>query len=550
MKVSRILLLVVSLWGVYFIRAHHILALPAFVDESLHILRAQIVFDFSDALASFLPGKLLTYYYFALFQPQNHNGLWITRQAIALLAPVSAALSFAITRQLTRSYWAGILVIGLYALSPFMLFFERMALADPLALVFGLGLIWVSIQLARKPSIRRAVFAGLLLGLALLAKLTALPLAMVPPLAILLFGELDLKPIARRLVICYVVTGALLLLPMVYVVYQEVAQIENKPEVVTTGLFIPQNQSRLEQIRYNFQGYDEGIEKFGEPLRIALIFVPLGIALRWREGGYIAVSFLGILGFIVLVSAFPSTRYLTLGFPLLLILIGIAVHACLTPTPLQRERGFKHGLPSSSERGFKGGSPPSLARGVYSFIIGSSSPLERGPGGEVIKKLSLLVMAGLGVWFVVFSLGFIRDTWQDPSRHDLRAQDEWEYFSHTSAGYTQRAAAQEIMALASEDKPVAVMGAVGVCHSLRFYFPEGYPIKLYCPYFVVHGIGILLTEEEWKPYAVDGYYLLFEDLNEPNLENILPPSNAVLIGTYPRPNRGVPTLLYEVKADG
>jgi hypothetical protein len=158
-------------------------------------------------------------------------------------------------------------------------------------------------------------------------------------------------------------------------------------------------------------------------------------------------------------------------------------------------------------------------------------------------------MAGLGIWFVVFSLGFIRDTWQDPSRHDLRPQDEWEYFSHTSSGYPQRAAAEDIIALSSDKQSVGVMGAVGVCHSLRFYFPEDYPVKLYCPYFVVHGLGMLLTEEEWKAYAQDSYYMLFEDLNEPNVENIMPPSDAVLIGTYPRPDGGVPALLYEVKAD-
>ena len=340
----KLLALIFSLLVVFAIRAHNILALPVFVDESLHILRAQVVFDFSDAVASFLPGKLLTYYYFGLFNPQNHNGLWITREAIAILAPLSAALCYAIVHSLTRSFRAGILVIWLYALTPFMLFFERMAFADPFAGVFVLALVWCSIQFARHPKPAWAGMCGLMIGLALLAKLTALPLIVVPPLAVWMFsyektsvnraraynsapvqskklsnrmrytsplssGDFDtvslevhsgaslqsdnveVYPVRARhasplhhlsikylsmkwlLVICYGVMVLLLLLPGLYVIYQEAAQLEEKREVVATSLLLGEDRSRIEQIRFNLRTYDEAVRHLTEPLYMILISV-------------------------------------------------------------------------------------------------------------------------------------------------------------------------------------------------------------------------------------------------------------------------------------
>lgn len=177
--------LLASLWAVLVIRVHRLLTLPVFVDESLHIMRAQVVFDFTDAVASFLPGKLLTYYYFGLFGPENSGGLWLCRAAIALTAPLCAALCYGLTRKLGGDPWAGLLAVWLYALSPFLIFFERMALTDTFAGLFALGLSYAALYLAENPTRRRAVLTGSLLGLALLAKLTALPLVIIPPLAML-----------------------------------------------------------------------------------------------------------------------------------------------------------------------------------------------------------------------------------------------------------------------------------------------------------------------------------------------------------------------------
>jgi dolichyl-phosphate-mannose--protein O-mannosyl transferase len=242
--------LIFSLWALLALRAHEILRLPAFVDESLHIMRAQIVFEYSDAVSSILPGKLLTYYYLGAFFPENHNALWLGRVAIALLAPLSAALCYALVYRYSRSYWLSLGVVWLYALNPLMLFFERMALADPLALVFSLGFLWALGQSQARPW---AILSGVLLGGALLAKLTTLPLVALPLMAYV-YGRWAGRNVSLPYLI-YLAAGLCLLPSLTYSVYQEVRGGEEKAEIVSTSLIQSEGRSRPEQVADNLSTY-------------------------------------------------------------------------------------------------------------------------------------------------------------------------------------------------------------------------------------------------------------------------------------------------------
>lgn len=491
-------LLVLSLWTVFAIRAHDILTLPAFVDESLHILRAQVVYDFSDAVASFLPGKLLTYYYLGLFGLDNPNALWLARIAIALLTPLSAGLCYAIVWQLTQSRIASLIALWLYALSPFMAFFERMALADPFVTVFGLAAIWLSLRWAKHPSPKLAIWTGVAVGLALLAKLTALPLLAVPILSLLFYGKWQ----PRQLIPVYAVAVALMLLPMAYVVYQEVAQLEGKQEVVTQTLFVPEERSRLEQISFNIETY------FLATARLTWAFFVLpfaaflvGMRIAWRETLYLSAIHSAITGFIVLASAFPSTRYMTLAFPLLIILVAVVGYR------LQRRIKW--------------------------------SP----------KYFSNVAIALVSLWLILSpALSILPRLWNDPTQVLLGDQDAWEYFSHTSSGYGLRAsAAYLVREAAMTEAPVAVISTLGNCHSIRFYFPAGSDIRLYCPLFGFYDNPALSTQTEFLATVPDEVYLLTE--HQDDLTPILLPENAQSIAVYPRPFEGEAVSLYRISAE-
>ena len=478
---QRLVLLMFSLWCVYFIRAHQILALPVFVDESLHILRAQVVFDFSDAVASILPGKLLLYYYLSLFAPDNQSGLWVSRQAVALIAPLCAALCCAIVYQFTHSFRAGLITIWLYATAPLMIFFERMALADPFALSFGLGVIWLSLMTARHPTQARKMPTGLLLGFALLAKLTAMPLMAVPLLA--------LGRKSRHLMLIYGVAAVVILLPSTYAVYQQINPPQNKAEVVASTLFIPDERSRPEQITHNAAQFGSALWAFGPSVPVVMVVALLGLAVQPRAGGYLLMILALLWGFLIVVTAFPTTRYLTLGFPLILILVGIAM-----------------------------------------------GHLESGP--MLVYSGVLLVLIGFSAW----NVRFITAAWADPMRLTLADQDEWEYFRHTSSGYALREAAEQIYRM--DDSPL-IAGFVGSCHSLRLYGANANDY-LYCPLFPFNDNPALSESARWlDQFAERGEaFALVEDVGAATFHEH--DYTATLIDEFARPHGGVALRLYRV----
>ncbi|MFP4324252.1 MAG: glycosyltransferase family 39 protein [Anaerolineales bacterium] len=489
-------MLIFSLWVVFALRAHNPLAMPAFVDESLHILRGQIVFDFVDPRASILPAKLLLYYYLGLFGLQDPSALWVARVAVALLAPLAAALSFGLTRHMTRSFWAGLLVVWLYALSPFMLFFERLALADPFALVFVLAAVWASARLADHPEPRRALWVGLWLGLALLAKLTTLPVLAAPLLAMLLWrGRIMPRPLFW---VAGLVVG-MLLLPASYAVYQELFPPENKSVVVEQDLFVPEDGGRLAQIEQNLNTYADSVSALtGAPL--ILFALALGSLFAAPRAGAYVLGLAGLLGgFIVVATAFPTTRYLLVAYPLILVGLGSATHG--------------------------------LAVGLW----------QRAPG--VAPYALLIVLALGGGLYAGYSAGFIRGAWDAPERLTLGAQDEWEYFSNISSGYGLREAAETVV-MRKPSGGATVAGLVGNCHSLRLYFPVADALNLYCPYFPFDDHPALLSEADWERVAPRGGYVFIEPGNEDDLSLLgVPSERTEVIGAFARPDNGATVLV-------
>lgn len=498
----RLILVVVSLWVVWAVRAHAILAMPAFVDESLHIMRAQVVYEFTDEKASFLPAKLLLYYYLGLFTPQDHNALWLTRQALALMSPLAAALSFALTYSLTRSYWKGVFVIWLHGFTPLLIFFDRLAMSDPFVMMFALGLAWASLLFARHPTPKRSIITGLLLGLALLAKLTAVPLVFVPPLAVYLLSPASARQIYimyfRPLLMCFSIT-LLVMLPFAgYMLYREIDPPEEKPEVVDSWLFTPENRNRVEQIGFNIETYNESLRLLIGPLTLVflLAFAASFMSPRFDQKLYLLLTTGAVWGFILVVSAFPSTRYLVLGFPFLLIFTAV-------------------------------------------FLVGYDSSKTH------VKLLNLFAGIGLLAFFV-FALHFISDIWENPTRLSLSKQDEWEYFSHTSSGYGLRDAASDILALPTIGGEIPLTGFVGNCHSLRLYFPEKHPVNLNCPYFKFDESMIPAVMARWEQQVAETgeWYFLVEDAGIIDFRSM--DVTPEYLASYARPHNGIRVWLYRV----
>lgn len=177
---ARLVALLCILLGQFYLRIHNILEMPIYVDEIRHIERAAIVYKFDVNPLALSHGKLLTYYWIGLFSPQlTLNGLFVARASVALISLVTGAALAAIARDLFGRR-AMIPVVALYAVIPHALFFERMALADPVAAAFGTLAVWLCIGLVRCPTPLRGVLTALLVTAAILAKCTVIGLTGLP----------------------------------------------------------------------------------------------------------------------------------------------------------------------------------------------------------------------------------------------------------------------------------------------------------------------------------------------------------------------------------
>lgn len=510
---TNLWLIVALLWGLWAIRAHNILAMPIFVDESLHMLRAQVVFQFTDAKASFLLAKLLLYYYLGLFSPQDVGGAWLSREAITLLAPLSAALSYRLGVMLFKRRDVGIITIVLGGILPFYLFFDRMALADPFALVFCVVSAMAAYQLAKHPSNRLAYLTGFALGLAMLAKLTSAPLIALPPLAAYLFGSWTWRQYWRYGWRVAIVIGLCLLPSLTYMVYQEINPPDNKVEAVEQDLFTPAERDRLDQVTYNIEKYVEATRAmFTDPLLLLMIGAMGWQTYRTPRPAVYLLAFTVLIWLpITLTSARPSTRYLVNGVPGVLIL---------------------------------------TAAGLSSWwqLLTASAP--------TTKNLVRVAVAGSAILLALWgwqSLRFVQNAWQAPEEMALAERDIWEYYQNTAAGYPLQDIAIDAQALPPladhpSGKPIPIAGFVGSCHAMRWYLPADSGIALECPYWQWSPERADAVLQEWEGRVqADGVWYFLADAEQP-MDIYSLHLNFETIKVYQRPHDGIPVSLLRVTA--
>jgi 4-amino-4-deoxy-L-arabinose transferase-like glycosyltransferase len=343
------LALVVALLLVQFaIRTHNLTVQEPYVDEAFHLARASIVYDFDQHPARFSHGKLLTYFWLGLFQPEPPGSLWIGRAGIALFALITGATIYAIGRRL-GGHAAGTLALALYAVLPLAFFYERMAMADPLAGGLAALIAWRSLAFARRPTVRQGALLGLLLALVTFAKLTAALMPLLPVGASILYtpwtrqqsAVKQVQQWARRtippLVVAALVMGLLwlpVLIPAARVRGTDEAfvlvnsfNLRDENDTVTPGQYI----ERLPELAADFTSWG--------------LLVALGIAVVFLvgpgQGPAVRRGALLVMGWAAVIAAVPvgaaslvTLRYFVpLSVPIALILALAAVRAWQVPLP-------------------------------------------------------------------------------------------------------------------------------------------------------------------------------------------------------------------------
>lgn len=441
-------------------RAHKIEALPPFNDESHHIRRAERIYTFEDRDLNLTLGKLLSYYWIGAFQPERPQAIFIGRTTSGLFALLGLAATYGVGRLLFNRR-AGLLALVLAVFSPFMVFFDRLALTDPLTAALGMMVVWASVIAVRrfdrqtKDRDRWALLTGALVSLTVIAKLLGLPFVGVPLLAIMFFGQHTLpqhisllevqrwikqvwRGYRRFLWRCY---GLFALVMLFFIGHLLERTLTGKQIAVVNNNLVTgaaEDKSPLDIVVANAEKFWVDNWTLHSPVLwlAILLFSGVVVVRAWRVGLYLVGTVALPVGFSLLFAAELSTRYLTLGvLPMMVLAAG--------------------GVVITTEQ------------------------------KALIKNLLVLQAGALGLgllWVAGFALPFLQNVWNDPTQLDLPERDRWEYYQNFTSGYglMEAAAYAEKLPRSLPSQRVVLLGLVGSCHQMRLYLPDDEPVWLQC----------------------------------------------------------------------
>jgi hypothetical protein len=187
--------------------------LPLHNDEGLHLTRAVEVWNLHP-FWEIRDGKIINQWAIALFYPQNAP-VFAGRIATIFVSLIGFAAGYALIRRLFGGN-AALIAGALWIASPYLFFFERLALSDAEAGALVVLALWVSWLLAERGTVRRAIFTGLALALAALFKFTAAPFALSVALIVLLRAHYSIQRRIGLLAIAAVVVGLCFVVPVGY----------------------------------------------------------------------------------------------------------------------------------------------------------------------------------------------------------------------------------------------------------------------------------------------------------------------------------------------
>ncbi|MCB0209594.1 MAG: glycosyltransferase family 39 protein [Anaerolineae bacterium] len=143
---------------------------PLFIDEVRHILRAQATLtgDFFIGMREAM--KQLFIWLVAFTFSIVPNKIFAARLVSVLAGLAAAGVCYKLAMSLYPQRRLGYLAALFYLISPFALFFDRLALTDTLLAALLGGSVIVSLRLWRQPTSQSAIALGVVFGLAALTK--------------------------------------------------------------------------------------------------------------------------------------------------------------------------------------------------------------------------------------------------------------------------------------------------------------------------------------------------------------------------------------------
>ncbi len=490
LSLLQLLTLVALLLLQFGIRAHNPQVKDPYVDEGFHLRRALRIYDLEEHPGRYSHGKVLLYFYLGLFDTDDpYTMLPTARLAMAIISLVTGAGLYALGRTL-HTPSTGLIALALYAINPLAIFYERMAMADPLAALLMVLVVWRSVIFARRPTYRAGAVLGVLIALATLAKLTMTLLVLMPLTAALIYGRKQKHPRAfiRRYLPPLVLAGvAFCLVWSPFVIPAVLAHNSDDPFLLVNNYNIQRTDDDPESMAVYIQHITPMLEQFAYAGTVGTLSISVLIVLIivwgltiWqspRHHLYLAVWFVLITILIVAISRLVSTRYfMPIAVPLSLLL-------ALVITQMRQ---------------------------------------------QWVRALLLL---GVGVWSVVWVLPFVWTTITDPLDLPFTHINATE---HTLGYLTGDVAFQEAAAFINQlESDERIIATWKVCHQIFFFvereiacLPDGRPTS-----------GLLtaidaLAPDETLLFVISGFRPYYDDIERIAYETLI-------ITEHPRINRPV-----------
>ena len=178
-------------FGYSLTRLINLTIIPVFCDEAIYIRWAQIMRSVPSL--RFIPlsdGKQPLFMWLVMPFLKFISDPLVAGRMVSVLAGLGTMVGVGVLSYvLFEKKEIGLFASILYLVSPFVFFFDRMALADGLLSMFGIWFLVFVVLLQNKQRLDLAMLAGIILGLGLITKSPALFFALTLPLTIILSGR-------------------------------------------------------------------------------------------------------------------------------------------------------------------------------------------------------------------------------------------------------------------------------------------------------------------------------------------------------------------------
>jgi len=309
------------------IRLYRLTLIPVFADEAIYIRWAQVMG--AEPTLRFLPlsdGKQPLFMWFLMFYIKYLADPLFAGRILSVISGIGTMIGiFAVSYLLFKNKIISVVATIIYTLSPFTLFFDRMALVDAMLTMFGIWTLFFGILTAKTQRLDMAIIAGFLLGGGMLTKSPAIFFLLLLPVTwILVKKPKDLI----KLIPLFVVTSM--------VGYGMYNILRLGPNFNLVG---SRNQDYILPISHLWTNFRDPLiphlidifikwfPKMGPwpILLLGLIGLMVGWKKYWREKLILIACWLGPLFILAEYGKVFTVRYILFTFPALFILSALGI---------------------------------------------------------------------------------------------------------------------------------------------------------------------------------------------------------------------------------